>query len=312
MCYRRINQNELYHYGILGMRWGHRKEYESKGQRKKRLTKENNEEYNEKKSKKPLLSDKQKKYLKIGASVALTALVSYGSYKLYKSGKLDKYIDKGKAKINKFLGSKKGKSKLLAGDLGDLGKAKVESILGNTEKAVGGGFKKLAKPESISEAIMHANPNRKNTKYKNNCTRCSLATFLRTQGYDIIAKDSNGKGDDLIGVVQNAFKGARTIEGKASTFGKSKKDASEFLVKKFGENASGVCAVQLKTMGGQGHAFNWSIKDGTVTFFDGQPNKEIGKNVDFYFNNIVTEGYLHLARLDNAIMNLDGIKMYVE
>ena len=201
------NQNELYHYGILGMRWGHRKEYESKGQRKKRLTKENNEEYNEKRSKKPLLSDKQKKYLKIGASVALTALASYGAYKLYKSGKLDKYIDKGKAKINKFLGSKKGKSKLLAGDLGDLGKAKVESILGNTEKA--GGLKKLVKPESIAEAIMHANPNRGNEKYAFNCTRCSVSTFLRTNGYDVIAKDSGGKPDNLLGVVENCFKGAK-------------------------------------------------------------------------------------------------------
>lgn len=302
------NQNELYHYGILGMRWGHRKEYESKGQRKKRLTKENNEEYNEKRSKKPLLSDKQKKYLKIGASVALTALASYGAYKLYKSGKLDKYIDKGKAKINKFLGSKKGKSKLLAGDLGDLGKAKVESILGNTEKAVGGGFKKLTKPESISEAIMHANPNRGNPQYDHNCTRCSISSFLRTQGYDVIAKDSGRKGDDLINVVQNAFKGARVLEGNASTFGKSKKDASELLIKKFGENASGVCAIKWNGRDA-GHAFNWSIKDGVVTFFDGQ---DTTNNTDYFFNKIDLNGYLKIARLDNATIDADGIKRYVE
>lgn len=72
----------------------------------------------------------------------------------------------------------------------------------------------------------------------------------------------------LGGVVESCFKGAKVIDGSAVKFGKSPKDASEMLVNKFGKNASGVVSVQLKT--GGGHAFNWTIKDGIVKFFDGQ------------------------------------------
>lgn len=50
----------------------------------------------------------------------------------------------------------------------------------------------------------------------------------------------------LGGVVENCFKGAKVIDGSAVKFGKSPKDASEMLVNKFGNNASGVVSVQWK------------------------------------------------------------------
>ena len=146
--------------------------------------------------------------------------------------------------------------------------------------------------------------------YKNNCTFCSIASYLRTKGYDVIAKDTGGKQQMLGGVVENCFKGAKVIDGSAVKFGKSPKDASERLVNKFGKNASGVCAVQLKT--GGGHAFNWTIKDGVVKFFDGQNNRDDSVVSSLYWRMMNPNDSLTIARLDNAEINFDAIKKYVE
>lgn len=146
--------------------------------------------------------------------------------------------------------------------------------------------------------------------YKNNCTFCSIASYLRTKGYDVIAKDTGGKQQMLGGVVENCFKGAKVIDGSAVKFGKSPKDASEMLVNKFGKNASGVCAVQLKT--GGGHAFNWTIKDGVVKFFDGQNNRDDSVVSSLYWRMMNPNDSLTIARLDNAEINFDAIKKYVE
>lgn len=114
---------ELYHYGVMGMRWGHRKQRpvsmvrtfgqgitNLKNADKKRMLsnskstakaagkiisrkiKENNP-WNK-------LSDKQKKAVKIGAAVAGAALLTYGSYKLSKN-MANKYENKVSAALNK-------------------------------------------------------------------------------------------------------------------------------------------------------------------------------------------------------------------
>ena len=73
-------------------------------------------------------------------------------------------------------------------------------------------------------------------------------------------------------MVEKCFKGAKVLDGSAVKFGRSRQDAAEMLVRRFGNNASGVCGVQWKT--GGGHAFNWQIKNGVVSFFDGQAGKD--------------------------------------
>lgn len=311
---RTTNYAYLKHHGILGQKWGKKNgppypldasdhsSSEKKAGWRKSLDKDSSTEDNKKKG----LSDKQKKAIKIGAAVAVTALATYGTYRLAKSGKLDPYIASGKSKLNKLMEKKAGDTKIGEQKIGDILK---ESASKTTVK----GIKKFAKPESLADTIKNVNPNRGNPAYKNNCTFCSVASYLRTKGYDVIAKDTGGKQQMLGGVVENCFKGAKVIDGSAVKFGKSPKDASEMLVNKFGKNASGVCAVQLKT--GGGHAFNWTIKDGIVKFFDGQDSSSLINNtqtLEIWWKRIKQNDALTIARLDNAEVVIDRLKRIIQ
>lgn len=312
----------LSHHGILGMKWGkkngppypigasdHSASEKKAGWRKSLDKSESN---NQNDNKKHGLSDKQKKAIKIGIAVTATALAAYGGYKLAKSGKLDKYVEAGKAKVDEMFGKNGGNS--------DFGKAKVGDIheyassqkkaAAKTVQTTVNGVKKLAKAESLEDTLRNVNSHSgTNKNYSNNCTLCSITTFLRQAGLDVKAGSTGGKPQQLGDKVEACFKGAKVLEGSAGKFGRSRQDAAEMLVNKFGQNASGVCSIQWKN--GGGHAFNWSIKDGVVKFFDGQINRD-DNIVSKYWKSIDPNGGLTLARLDNAEINFDGIKELLE
>ena len=81
--------DELKHFGVKGMKWGVRHYQDKKGRLtsagKKRYSDNSKRKKNDtidSNKKKFQLTDKQKKYIKIGAAAATTALVAYGAYKL--------------------------------------------------------------------------------------------------------------------------------------------------------------------------------------------------------------------------------------
>ncbi len=322
-----MDNSKLYHHGILGMRWGRRNgppyplgasdhsASERKAGWRKSLDKSGKEPHtksrasNDSDKERSGLSDKQKRAIKIGAAAVATTLAAYGTYRLVKSGKLDNQIAAGKAKVEALLGKKK------AGDAGDteFANQKVKSLLGQGQKAAQavGGIKRLSKPESLEETLRNVNPNRGNVDYNNNCSACGIASFLRSKGFDVIAKGTGGKQQILGGVVEECFKGAKVVDGSAIKFGRSKKDAAEMLLKKFGNNASGVVSIQWKDKSKGGHIFNWVIKNGVVSFFDGQAGRD-DSIVSRYWGKIDPNDALTIARLDCAEINFEAIKKYIE
>lgn len=294
-------ESSLYHHGIPKMRWGQRNgppyplsrsqksSAEKRAEGDNSLDKEKNTAYNN--DKRGLsLTDNQKKAIKIGATVAAAALVTYGGYKLAKSGKLDALASIGRSKVDELLSKKAGNADSIAKSIN--------------------GINKLASSESLSDTIKKANPHFGDVNYKNNCSACGIAGFLRRKGFDVTAKSTNGKMQNMGGVVEECFKNAKVFDGSAVKFGRSRKDAAEMLVKRFGNDAEGICSVQLK--GGGGHIFNWSIKDSIVSFYDAQQGLNDEQISNSYWKIINPQGFLQLARLDDLEMDFDAIKRFVE
>ena len=94
-------QDELYHYGVPGMRWGHRKARpvsteRARMQSAKKAQQANKDEAAYKRAKKQYKQTdeykaKRAKAVKAGAVVAGTALAAYGAYKLSKVAKNKAY-----------------------------------------------------------------------------------------------------------------------------------------------------------------------------------------------------------------------------
>lgn len=308
MPYKVTYSKELRHHGIKGQKWGERNgppyplgagdhsASEKKAGWRKSLDKSGNKGYNKGGGTHgSSITDEQKKALAAGAAAVAGTLAVYGAYK---AGLLNAdTIAAGR--------------RLTSAALDTIGNDTAPEPLA-LPGPVRGKIRRLSEPESLEESLKRANPYRSigGRDNRNCCTHAAVAGFLRQHGYDVSLVPTGGEMQNQNGVIERCFKKVKTLDGSAMKFGKSMKDASEMLVRRYGNNAEGVCGVQW--YGGHGgHTFNWKIENGKVTFIDFKQGT-IGSQLDHYWNNIDPQGSLQLARLDNAEINLEGLTGIVE
>lgn len=167
-----------------------------------------------------------KKHALIGGIAVATALTIAGVY-LYKSGRFNELKDKG---LDILYGS-----------------------INLSDKPSYNGLPKIKNAEHITETIKNTNPNFGKMEYDANCTSCSIAAFLRQKGCNVKAGKTPG-GARLVDMISECFDVGDTMEDrdlfnltayttKTRENETTAEKVSRMLIRKFGENASGVVGV---------------------------------------------------------------------
>lgn len=246
------------HHGIKGQKWGkrngppypldaedHSAREKKAGWRRSLDSKKHISQHAEKKQGFKL-SDKQKKYLKIGAAVAVAGLAMYGAYKLSGGG-----IVQGEA----------------------LNRSNLHKYLSSHIKSMS--------PEDHIRAI---NPYfGLNSKFRVNCARCTAAYDLRKRGYDVTAGMVGHNGTSLTDV-RYWYQDPAT--GKPRPFSsivlpsalnlsdtrENYEDVVKNVLESFGDGARGHFFGEYSKQR-TGHDIIWEIRNGKVCFMDAQNGK---------------------------------------
>lgn len=307
----KINNNELYHYGILGMKWGVRR-YQPYG----------NGGYNPK---------TKKRYGKNLTKVALVVGAAALTYTAIKNGYLDDTINFGKEYLSKSSIIMKTSTKDLHG--GDAGKEFVGAVLKNTgddqeisqiydkkrvsdiqnkiKEATGVELKTKDHPGTLRENVQ-TNPNCLDRSRKNNCSHASVAFILNEQGFDVDALPMSSefiRGGMTPSEYRRFWKGMKWSEGVSispskSASGYQTQIANEILKVTGGDRkAAGV--IRYKDTEYGGHYINFkTMKNGKIKLVDSSRNST---NPSIYRrlvqNKIDLSEGIDIARLDNLEPN---------
>lgn len=281
----------LQHHGVKGMKWGVRKKRDS-NMNTRNKSKDNKEDGHQHESKEKIhLTDKQKKAIKIGAAVTAAALVTYGAYRLNKSGKID---------ISKFAGS-----------------AIVDK---NT------GLELQSTQESIDSALKAVNPKYSlfNKKYNMNCGNCAIAFEARLRGYNVEA--SGNPTGMTISQIGQFFKGFKSESFKeinidttklASDFttrGKQvEKAMSQSILKQCSSSKDARGMLFFPSKFGS-HWVSWTKSGDNVTFHNSQnPSINLTKQLfgHYVYHRNSSSAALTSIRLDDLDINNDNIHSVV-
>ena len=255
----------LYHHGTRGMKWGQRNYQNEDGSYTAAGQAENNghgrySSVSDSKSKFKL-TDKQKKYIKIGLAIAGTALVAYGGYSLLKSEALNKYIKSGK---NYILNVKGGNSNEFISE-------KARAIAEQTSLDVKQTFTSANEDiEILRNSRIPGDP-----RYENDCGVLAMNFVLRRLGLDVtsVGMDKSQLGGLSLSEIGHYFKGiAKRIELVSMSNNKSQSDylsdIKNVIEKQCGSDSECSGLIHLVNNTGGAHYTTWYKENGSIIFDD--------------------------------------------